>query len=443
MPDPYPQLLISLLLLLLNALLTLGSEGLKELNKAQLNRKAEDGNKTAQKIGILLEKPGYLFRAALNTGRALCKLGAMALILWGFQGILAKSLPFEPLKDQVATLLLVLGVSVVFVLFGEVFPLRAAEQKADGILFRIWGMLRFFAFLFYPLAAPLNWIASGLMKLFGLKPDADEALSKEEIQTLVEESGDSGLLEEHEMDMLEGIFDFNEKTADQIMTPRTEVFLIDREVPLSEYLEEMLIEKYSRIPVYEGDIDNIIGILYLKDFLCEAYRVGFDHVNIEKCMHEVYFVPERKRLDDLYRELQESKNHMAVLIDEYGGFSGIVTMEDLIEEIMGDIDDEYDEEEEDIRTEDDGSFLADGSASIEEINDSLGLELDEDNEDYDTVGGLIIKLLGYIPEEDEEIYLEHEGCGFTVEKISDRRIESVRIVKLQTEEREEEKKENE
>ncbi len=431
MSDPYPHVIIAILLLLLNALFALGGEAAKALNKALLNRKTEEGDPVARSISAALEKPGYLFRAALRTGRTLCKLGAMVLVLSAFQEPLTASLGNIPFGGILATVLLILIVGVIFVLLGELFPIRIAEQRADKILYKIWGILRFFAFLYYPLAFPINLIATWLIKLFGLKQEADEALSKEEIQTLVEESSDSGLLEEHERDMLEGIFDFTEKTADQVMTPRTEVFLVDENAPLSEYLEEMLNEKYSRIPVYRDKIDNIVGILYLKDFLCEAYRVGFENVDITRCMHDAYFVPERKRLDDLYNELQKSKNHMAVLIDEYGGFSGVVTIEDLIEEVMGEIDDEYDEEEEEIRPEDDGTFLAEGSATIGEINEHLGVELDEDNEDYDTVGGLIIKLLGYIPEEDEDLYLEYGGCAFKVEKISDRRIETVRIRKLE------------
>ncbi len=438
MSDPYPQIIISILLLLLNALLSIGGEATKTLNKALLNRKAEEGDVTARKISAVLEKPGYLFRAALRTGRALCKLGAMALTIYAFEEPLSAALGDTAFAGPLSSLILILAVGVVFVLFGELFPIRVTEQRADAIIYPIWYTLRFFAFLYYPIAFPINLISTLLMKAFGLKQDADEALSKEEIQTLVEESSDSGLLEEHERDMLERIFDFNEKTVDQVMTPRTEVFLIDGNAPLSEYIDDMLNEKYSRIPVYRDKIDNIVGILYLKDFLCEAYRVGFENVDITRCMHDVYFVPERKRLDDLYKELQESKNHMAVLIDEYGGFSGIVTIEDLIEEDMGDIDEEYDEEEKEIRTENDGSFLADGFATIAEINQHLDLELDENSEDYDTVGGLIIKLLGYIPEEDEEISLEYEGCAFKVEKIADRRIETVRITKLEAPESEEE-----
>ncbi len=438
MSDPYPQTVIAVLLLLLNALFALGGESFKTLNKAILNRKAEEGDPTARKITKVMERPD-LFRAALSTGRALCKAGAVALIFAAYQSPLTAALGTESWVAPVSALILAVATVLVFVFLGEILPIRVAEQKSDGIIYPVWGTLRFFAFLFYPVAIPVNVATTLLIQLFGLKQTADEALSKEEIQTLVEESSDSGLLEEHERDMLEGIFDFNEKTADQVMTPRTEVFLIDADAPLSEYLEEMLNEKYSRIPVYREKVDNIIGILYLKDFLCEAYRVGFDNVDIARCMHDVYFVPERKRLDDLYRELQKSKNHMAVLIDEYGGFSGVVTIEDLIEEVMGDIDDEYDEEEEEIRSEDDGTFLAEGSATIAEINEHLGLELDEDSEDYDTVGGLIIKLLGYIPEEGEDLSLEYEGCSFQVEKISDRRIESVRIRKLEQPEESEEK----
>ena len=433
MPDPYPQWIITVLLLLINALLSFGGEAWRTMSKALLNRKADEGNKTAVRIAAVHEKSG-IFRAALRTGRTVCKLGAAALMIDAYHTPLTNALQGLPFPEEFAAVLILLGVLAGFTLLGELYPIRAAEQKADVAIYSVWGTLRFFTFLFYPVALPLHLLASLLIKITGLKQDAEEALSKEEIQSIVEESGDSGLLEEHERDMLEGIFDFNEKTADQVMTPRTEVFLIDADAPLSEYLEQMLNEKYYRIPVYRDEIDNIIGILYLKDFLCEAYRVGFENVDINLCMHEVYFVPERKPLNDLYLELQESKNHMAVLIDEYGGFSGIVTIEDLIEEVMGDIDDEYDETEEEIRTEEDGTFLAEGSATIGEINDHLGLNLDEDNEDYDTVGGLIIKLLGYMPEEDENLYIEYEGCAFKVEKIADRRIETVRIFKLDTNE---------
>lgn len=437
--DSYPTLLVSALLLLLNVLLSLGGESTKNLNKPLLARKAEEGNGTAKKILETLEKPGYTFRAALRTGRSLCKILAAALVLQAFHAPLTAALAALPFPSVFASAILILSVLIVFLLFAELFAIRAAEQKADEILLSTWGLLRLFTAILYPIAIPVNALASLLLKIFGFKQQAEDALSREEIQNIVEESGESGLLEEQERDMLEGILDFNEKTAAEVMTPRTEVFLVDGNVPLTEQMDAILNEKYSRIPVFREEIDNIVGILYLKDFFCEAYRVGFENVNVEACMREVYFVPEKKPLDALYRDLQESKNHMAVLIDEYGGFSGIVTIEDLIEEVMGDIDDEYDESEEEIRTEDDGTFMADGSASVAEINEILGSELDEDDGDYDTVGGLIIKLLGYIPEEGETPYVEHEGFSFRVETIADRRIGTVRIVRLPEDETAEEK----
>lgn len=432
--DPYPKLIISIVLLLLNALFTLGGEGMKNLNKALLNRKAEEGNRAARKICSLQEKQGYTFFAALFTARAFCKIGATTLMISAFYTPLYEALAGKlPYPAAFALLIPAGSVLLLFLLFGEIFPSRAAEQKADSITYAVWGSVYPLACLFYPIAAPVAMLSSGLLKLCGFQQSADDALSKEEIQSVVEESGESGLLEEAERDMLEGILSFDEKTADQVMTPRTEVFLIDGEQPLKEQMDEILNEKYSRIPVYRGEIDNIIGILYLKDYFCEAYRVGFENVDLARCMRDVYFVPEKKKLDRLYRDLQESKNHMAVLIDEYGGFSGIVTIEDLIEEVMGDINDEYDEKEIDILSESDGSFLAEGSATIAEVNEQLGTDLNEEDDDYDTVNGFIIKLLGYIPEEDELPSFEHGGFSFHVESIADRRIERVRIKRLQEE----------
>lgn len=427
--DPYP-IVFTLILLLINALLAAGKEAFINLNKATLNRKAEEGDKTAVRITALEEKPD-IFLAGITTGKALCKLGSAALILSAYSPLLLRACTEANwiFPGLWAAFLPTIALAVVFLLLGEIYPTRAARQKEESV-YRLWGIVTVLNAIFWPLAVTVNGATSLLLKATGLKLNPDDALSREEIQTLVEESGDSGFLEEDERNMIEGILDFGEKTAEDVMTPRTDVYLIDANRPLSEYVEEMLNEKYSRIPVYRNKIDNIIGILYLKDFLCEAYRVGFENVEIERCLHDVYFVPEHKRVDELYRDLQASKNHMAVLIDEYGGVSGIVTIEDLIEEVMGDIDDEYDEEENSIHPEDDGSYLADGSTPISELNEQIGLSLDEENEDYDTVGGLIIKLIGYIPSENEKIYVEYAGCAFCVEQIQDKRIGSVRIFKL-------------
>lgn len=209
------------------------------------------------------------------------------------------------------------------------------------------------------------------------------------------------------------------------MTPRTEVFLIDIDHNSSKIVRELLEEQYSRIPVYEEDLDNIIGILYLKDYMIEASKHGFDNVDIRSILRKPYFVPENKNIDDLFKELQQSNNHMAILIDEYGGFAGIVTIEDLIEEVMGNIFDEYDEIEQDVKKIDSNNFIVDGLLSIDEVNDYLDLDLQ--SEHSETIGGFVVDLMGSIPSDGDEDSVEFDNLIFKIEDVKEKRIVKVRI----------------
>ena len=221
--------------------------------------------------------------------------------------------------------------------------------------------------------------------------------------------------------------------AYEVMTPRTEVFSIDVNAPTEEYIDELMEMRYSRIPVYEDDSDNIIGILYIKDYLIKARQDGFDNVEIRPILRKPYFVPETKNIDSLFFELQTTKQHIAILIDEYGGFSGIVTMEDIIEEVMGDIDDEYDEEEPDIQKISDDTFAMEGSMDLDDINEELGTDLESENSE--TIGGLILDILGEIPDEnDVGTEVEYENYRFRIDSIKDRRIEKVTMTVLPAEE---------
>lgn len=195
--------------------------------------------------------------------------------------------------------------------------------------------------------------------------------------------------------MINSIFEFDDKLANEVMKPRTEVYMINIENPLNEYLDDLIEEKYSRIPVYEGDTDNIIGILYIKDLFRQARKHGFENIDIRSILHISYFVPETKKIDELFKELQSCKTHIAILIDEYGGFSGIVSIEDLIEEIMRNIDDEYDLYEPDIENIDTNTFMISGILSINDFNDYFNSDIKSDN--YDTISGFIIETIGYIP----------------------------------------------
>ena len=226
--------------------------------------------------------------------------------------------------------------------------------------------------------------------------------------------------------MIGSIFQFDDELAYEIMTPRTDVFMIDITDPPEEYLDQLMKMRYTRMPVCDGGSDDIIGILHIKDYLIKAWQTGFDQVDIREILRKPYLVPETKKIDTLFVELQREKQHIAVLIDEYGGFSGIVTLEDIIEEIVGDIDDEYDEEEESIEKINDTDYLIDGSVDLDDLNEELGTDLESENSE--TIGGYLIDMIGEIPNDG---YINQtirvENYDFTILSVKERRIERIRL----------------
>jgi len=278
-------------------------------------------------------------------------------------------------------------------------------------------------------------IALGLLLLFRQRTDVEDSeYSEEDIVEMLQIGNESGELKEEGKKMITGIFAFDDTLAHEIMTPRTDVFAIDINDLAEEYIDELMELRYSRIPVYEDDSDNIIGILYIKDYLIKAREDGFDNVDIHAILRKPYFVPETKNIDSLFFELQKTKQHIAILIDEYGGFCGIVTMEDIIEEVMGDIDDEYDEEEQEIRKIAPDLYVIEGGTDLDDIDEELGIDLQ--SEAAETIGGLIIDMFGEIPDENDigkEIF--YENYVFTINSVRDRRIEQVTMKVLPEEEK--------
>lgn len=248
---------------------------------------------------------------------------------------------------------------------------------------------------------------------------------EEEVMSILEESSQSGEIKEEGKKMINAIFEFDDKLAHEIMTPRTDVFMIDIQDDAEEYIDELMELRYSRIPVYDDDVDNIIGVLNIKDMFIKAYQDGFENIKIKDILRKPYFVPDTKNIDSLFFELQKKKQHIALLIDEYGGFSGIVTMEDIIEEIVGDIDDEYDEVEIDLEKIDDNTYRLDGNMSLSDLCDELDLDIDSENSD--TLGGLVIELLDEIPDENAAEYreVEYMNVKLKIESVKDRRVEKV------------------
>lgn len=326
---------------------------------------------------------------------------------------------------------------VLLIAFGQFFPRKIALQHSESIAEKTEAPDKLIALILTPVTWTLMLMANILLRVFRQETIVDdEEFSEEEVMSMLEVGQETGIIKEEGKKMINSIFAFDDKLAYEVMTPRTDVFLIDIEDPLEEYLEDLMTLRHSRIPVCEGETDNIIGILNIKDYLRKVHEAGGEEdIDIKPILRKAYFVPETKNIDTLFFELQKTKQQIAILIDEYGGFSGIVTMEDIIEQVMGNIEDEYDEEEEIIDKVDDNIYLVDGDVSLDDLNEEMGIELI--SESSETIGGFIIDILGEIPEEsDEGRIVEFENYQFKIMAIRERRIERVKIYVLDPEAKE-------
>lgn len=289
---------------------------------------------------------------------------------------------------------------------------------------------------------PLFWFSKGIVNLILIlfKQEIhieNKYFSEDEVMSMLDVGRESGIIKEEGQKMISSIFNFDDELAYEIMTPRTDVFAIDILEPTSEYIDKLMELRYSRIPVYEDDYDNIIGILNIKDYLIRARETGFDKVDIKEILREPYFVPETKNIDSLFFELQKTKNHIAILIDEYGGFSGIVTMEDIIEEIVGDIDDEYDEDVHIVEKIDNNTFMIDGNVSLDDLEEDYDIKLVSDTSE--TIGGFIIDILGEIPtDSDLNKDIPVGDYILRIMSIKERRIDKVKLTTIPNTENESE-----
>jgi len=423
------QLFTILILTLINAFFAASEMAMISIDKRKLLNQAEEGNKKAKLLLKILKEPsrflstiqvGITFAGFLNSATAAVGLSAYLGDL-----LTKNNIPFG---NNIAFIGVTIALAYITLVFGELVPKRIALNNAEKFSMFAIKTVNVVAKVFRPFVSFLSFSTNTVLRMLGISSTGvEEKITVEEIRSLVEVGQEQGVINSVEREMIDSVITFDDKLAEEIMTPRTEIFVIDLEDPIEEYLGQMLELKYSRIPVVEGDIDNIVGILYIKDFLLEAYKVGFNNVNIRKILRPAYFIPERKNINDLFNDLQLGRRHMAVLIDEYGGFSGIVTMEDLIEEIVGDIDDEYDHDEPDIKQLERNVFLAKGAISMKELNSKTGTKFDEDSEDFDTLGGFLIDIIGYIPDDGKTEVVEFENVIFDIIEVNEKRIQQVVI----------------
>lgn len=422
------QIILIVILTLINAFFASAEMAIVSINKNKVKHLAEDGNKKAKLLLKLMEEPTK-FLSTIQVGITLAGFFSSASAATGLSGSFAEVLRGIgiPYSEQIALVVVTFILSYITLVFGELFPKRVALQNAEAIAMFSAKPILFVSKLTVPFVKLLSISTNILIRLVGLKVEGlDEKVSKEEIKSMVEVGQEHGVINETEKEMINSIFEFDDKLAYEVMTPRTNVYLINIDSPLSDYIDELIEEKYSRVPVYEGDTDNIIGILYMKDFFIEARKCGFDNVDIRKILQKPYFIPETKNIDELFKELQSSKKHMAILIDEYGGFSGIVSIEDLIEEIMGEIEDEYDEQALSIKKIDANTFIIDGLLSLDDFNEKFHTNIEASN--YDTIGGFIIDKLGRIPSSvDAEYNVEYENLILKIEEIKEKRINKIKV----------------
>lgn len=409
-PEPYlPSGLFLIVILILIALTALASVAEKTMTAS---------NKTK-----ITAHEHFTIRGVIT----ISELGIfLVVILWMQQGLTDWLEAMHVMGGRIIAMILLLFLaSFIILVFCELYPKKWAAQKLDkaaAITERVvkWIVLPVKPFLWF-----VSKTVNLLLRLTGQKIHLeDEEFSEEEVMSLLETGQEKGALKEEGKKMIDSIFAFDDKFAYEIMTPRTDVFAIDINDPSEVYIDTLMELRYSRIPVYDSDSDNIIGIIHIKDFLIKARQEGFENVDIHEILRKPFFVPDTKYIDTLFFELQKTRQHIAILIDEYGGFSGIVTLEDIIEEVMGNIDDEYDEEELKIETIDENTFRIDGTMYLDDINEELHTDLASEN--IETLGGLLIEILGEIPKEGETATIvEHGIYTFTIESVCDRRIGKV------------------
>ncbi|GAB7016536.1 hemolysin family protein [Methanogenium cariaci] len=331
---------------------------------------------------------------------------AIAIAIWGEIGI------------GIATFV----TTILMLTFGEIIPKTYAARSSEKVALAVSRPILWLSYLLYP----LFWVIDIGKSIFSRNREVKPTVTEDEIKQWIDVGEEEGTIEEEEHEMLYRVFAFSDTRTREVMMPRADVVMIDRKSSLEDSINIFNETGFTRLPVYEEQIDNIIGVLNVKDVFSVIYSPG-PNAEIPDLVYEAYFVPESKEIDDLLREMQKRKVHLAIVVDEYGTFAGIVTVEDILEELVGEIMDEFDEEEPDIQKINDWVYLIDARAWVERVNEDLKITLPT-SESYETIGGLIIDQLGQIPNKGEVVTISESGIRLMVMKMNDRRIESIKLI---------------
>ena len=424
------SIIILIILILINAFFAAAEIAFISLNDAKIEMQIKEGNKKAKTIQTMLKNPSK-FLATIQIGVTLAGFLSSAFASDAFADKLAPALNIVIPSISITTwrsvsiIIITIILSYFTLIFGELVPKRIAMKYYEKISFASIGIIKGISLITAPFVKFLTFSTNMVSKLFGVTGEEEENVTEEEIRMMIDVGEEKGTIEEEEKEMINNVFELNDKVASEIMIPRNKIFALDINLSIAEVIEKLSEDtRYSRIPVFDKTIDNIAGIVYIKDILLSTKN---KNSKIKTLVKEAYYVSETKKVDELFQELRKNKRQIAIVLDEYGGTAGMVTMEDILEEIVGEIYDEYDKETDKFKKIDNNTFLFDASIALYDVEKILDVEIDE--EDVDTLGGYLIKELDRIPKDGEKPIIETEDVTYKIEKIFNRKIIKVKACK--------------
>lgn len=419
------QLFLQFILILLNAVFACAEIAVITMNDNKLAKLASEGDKRAIRLTRLTAQPAK-FLATIQVGITFAGFLGSAFAADNFSERLVSWLVLSGVSIQISTLktlsviIITLILSYFTLVLGELVPKRIAMRKAEPLALGMSGLITAISKLFAPLVLLLTASTNGLLRVFGIDPHAeDEEVTEEEIRMMVDTGSEKGAIHPDEKEMIENVFEFNNKTADEVMTHRTEACLLWMDETIEQWNQTLIESRHSYYPVCRESADDIVGVLNIKDY----YRITekTKELILSQAVKPAYFVPEGVRTDILFRNMRKSRNYFAIVLDEYGGMSGIITMNDLIEEIVGDLGDDGENALPDIESIDRGTWKIRGSAPLDSVEEKLGIRLPDD--EYDTFGGFVFGVLGNIPEDGSQPEIEDYGLHIKVQEVRDHRLE--------------------
>ena len=423
------QLLFLLLLILLNAFFAAAEIAFISLNDAKISQKANSGDKKSISIKAMLDDPSK-FLATIQIGITLAGFLSSAFASEAFASKLAPVLnSYINLGLEVWTGASIIIVTIILsyfsLVFGELVPKRLAMKYSEKLAYFSIDFIKTLSLISSPFVKLLTVSTNIVSRLFGVAENEEETVTENDIKVMVNAGEEDGNIKEDEKALINNVFEFNDKVVSDIMTHRTNIFAIDINADIDYVLYEIDRYKYSRVPVYENTIDNIKGIIYIKDLI--KYLRSDETIELNQLLREPFLVSENKVISDLFKELQRNNHHAAIVIDEYGGTAGFVTMEDILEELVGNIFDEFDDIQYEYEKLDEKNYIVSGSINIDNFEKNIGLQIPDG--EYDTLSGYLIEKLGRIPQDTDKPMVDTPDAVYQIKKCSNKRIVAVKVIK--------------